>query len=299
MRVAFSSALSKSVAIPEFIFLTGDLGFNALESLREEMGERFINVGVAEQNMVGVAAGLAKEALRPWIYSIAPFVYARPFEQIRNDICNHHLPVIIVGNGGGYGYGVMGATHHALEDYGILLTLPSLEVYIPAFDEDIEVLVPLLMKTTNPSYLRLGLSEKPKELVATHFEPFRKLVHGTKGVIIAVGPLAGGLWKLLSSLPDDQRPSLWVVCKLPFVELPESLIQEIKIANRLLSVEEHTKQGGFGQMLGNYLFQKGVSISWYRSKYALGYPSKRYGSQRFHRQESGLLPEQLLQEISN
>ena len=87
------------------------------------MGSRFINAGVSEQNMVSVAAGLARSGLRPWTYSIAPFLYARPFEQIRNDVCFHHLPVILVGNGGGYGYGVMGSSHHALEDYGCLLTL--------------------------------------------------------------------------------------------------------------------------------------------------------------------------------
>ena len=87
------------------------------------MGERFINAGVAEQNMVSVAAGLAKAGLRPWVYSIAPFLYARAFEQIRNDVCLHGMPVILVGNGGGYGYGVMGSTHHAIEDYGVLLSL--------------------------------------------------------------------------------------------------------------------------------------------------------------------------------
>ena len=75
--------------------------------------------------------------LRPWVYSIAPFLYARAFEQIRNDIRMHKLPVVMVGNGGGYGYGVMGSTHHALEDYGCLLTLSNLKTFVPAFDEDV------------------------------------------------------------------------------------------------------------------------------------------------------------------
>src|SRR5256714_10392725 len=99
------------------VFLTGDLGYKALEPLREVMGRRFINAGVAEQNMISVAAGLARSGLKPWTYSIAPFIYARPYEQIRNDVCLHDLPVRLVGNGGGYGYGVMGATHHPLEDF--------------------------------------------------------------------------------------------------------------------------------------------------------------------------------------
>src|SRR4051812_46697344 len=134
MRNAFCQAmLELSAADDRLVFLTGDLGFGALEPLRDALGSRFINAGVAEQNMISVAAGLARSGLRPWTYSIAPFIYARPFEQIRNDVCLHKLPVILVGNGGGYGYGVMGATHHAIEDYGTLLVLQHMQAIIPAF----------------------------------------------------------------------------------------------------------------------------------------------------------------------
>src|SRR5947209_1053734 len=161
MRNVFCQSLVAQAARPEFVFLTGDLGYKALEPLRDALGRRFINAGVAEQNMVTVAAGLAKAGLRPWAYSIAPFLYARPFEQIRNDVCLHNLPVVLVGNGGGYGYGVMGATHHALEDYGVLLCLPHLRVYIPAFDGDVGPIVKGLFRVSHPAYLRLGVSEKP------------------------------------------------------------------------------------------------------------------------------------------
>ena len=102
------------------------------------MGRRFINAGVSEQNMVSVAAAMAKDGWQTWYYSIAPFCFARPFEQIRNDVCLHDLPVRLLGNGGGYGYGVMGPTHHAVEDYGVLLTLPFMKAFVPAFDQDVE-----------------------------------------------------------------------------------------------------------------------------------------------------------------
>ena len=141
MRNAFCSALVALSAQKPFIFFTGDLGFMALEPLQHAMGERFINAGVAEQNMVSVAAGAASNGTQCWAYSIAPFIFARPFEQIRNDICLHGLPVVVVGNGGGYGYGVMGATHHALEDYGIMLTLPKMRAYVPAFDGDLRTMI--------------------------------------------------------------------------------------------------------------------------------------------------------------
>jgi len=149
-----------------FVFLTGDLGFRALEPLRDVMGERFINAGVAEQNMVSVAAGLASGGIDVWVYSIAPFLYARPFEQIRNDICMHDLPVKLVGNGGGYGYGAMGASHHALEDYGALLGLPKMHAFVPAFASDLEQLIPRLARFPHPAYLRLGRCEKPDGVVS-------------------------------------------------------------------------------------------------------------------------------------
>lgn len=111
MRKQLCDALVARADSPNMAFLTGDLGFMALEPLHEKMGEHFINAGVAEQNMISVAAAMARQGWDTWVYSIAPFCYARPFEQIRNDIAFHKLPVRLIGNGGGYGYGVMGPTH--------------------------------------------------------------------------------------------------------------------------------------------------------------------------------------------
>src|ERR1700744_1950686 len=161
MRKQLCDALVKRAAHPQMIFLTGDLGFMALEPLSTALGSRFINAGVAEQNMVSVAAAMAREGLDVWVYSIAPFCYARPFEQIRNDVAFHALPVRLIGNGGGYGYGVMGPTHHAIEDYGVLLTLPHMQVIVPAFDEDVEAAVERASEVKAPVYLRLGRGAAP------------------------------------------------------------------------------------------------------------------------------------------
>ena len=134
------------------VFLTGDLGFNAFEKLEETFGKRFLNCGISEANMIGVATGLSFCKNDVWVYSIAPFIYARAFEQIRNDICFHNLPVRLVGNGGGYGYGVMGPTHHAIEDYGVLLTLPNMRCFVPATNKDLDYIFPILEKQNNPCY---------------------------------------------------------------------------------------------------------------------------------------------------
>ena len=114
MRVPFVQTIHSVFEKNErALFLTGDLGYNALEKFAATFPKRFLNAGVAEQNMVGMSAGMALAGYEPWVYSIAPFLAYRCVEQIRNDVCLHQLPVHIVGNGGGYTYGVMGPTHHA------------------------------------------------------------------------------------------------------------------------------------------------------------------------------------------
>ena len=203
MRDVFCRALVKHARQQEFVFLTGDLGFKALEPLRDSMGSRFINAGVAEQNMICVAAGLAKMGLRPWVYSIAPFVYARPFEQIRNNVCLPDLPVVLVGNGGGYGYGVMGCTHHALEDYGVLLTLANLRVFLPAFDSDVMAMVNLLMEFPHPAYLRLGVSELPQGFSVPDYASWRHLVTGGGPTMLVTGPIVGSILEAVAHLDES------------------------------------------------------------------------------------------------
>jgi transketolase len=288
MRQAFCNGLVQQALLPNFVFLTGDLGFKALEPLQEAMGSRFINAGVSEQNMVSVAAGLARSGLRPWTYSIAPFLYARPFEQIRNDVCFHHLPVILVGNGGGYGYGVMGSSHHALEDYGCLLTLPHMRAFVPAFDSDVSTMIPMLMQCDGPVYLRLGLSEEPKGWPVPEYAPWRKLLSGNGSVLSGVGPLVGGMLTALEQLKEDVRPEVWLVTELPITEVPAEFMESVRRTRRLLVMEEHTVHGGFGQMLAHQLTAAGVSLDSFTHKHALGYVSGLYGSQKFHRAECGL-----------
>ena len=297
MRKAFSEAFMAQCGCPELIFLTGDLGYLALESIRETLGSRFINAGVAEQNMVSVSAGLAQQSFRPWVYSIAPFLYARAFEQIRNDICLHSMPVVLVGNGGGYGYGVMGATHHALEDYGLLLTLPSLTVEIPCFNEDLATVVPTLMHCQNPAYLRLGLCEKPSQVLPPKYSPRRKLIDVRAGVLIAVGPLAGVYWKYSMDLPVAQRPNLWCLSQLPVTELPEALWADLAGGLPLVIAEEHVQQGSAGQSIAMSLLKAGSMPSRISHRTAMGYPSGLYGSQSFHRQESRLDSQSVLAEF--
>lgn len=286
MRRQLCDALVERAARPDLVFLTGDLGFGALEPLRDVLGPRFINAGIAEQNMVSVAAAMASDGLEPWTYTIAPFCYARAFEQIRNDVCLHALPVRLLGNGGGYGYGVMGATHHALEDYGILSTLPGLHLFIPAFDEDMAATIAAAGALPGPAYIRLGRGALPAGTTAPTYAPWRCLRSGTGPVVAAVGPMAG---PTLAALESDTA-EIWVVCELPLpvAPPPEAFVAALRRSRRFCVVEEHVAQGGLGHSLAAWSLQTGIGLDGFRMLNAQGYPSGTYGSQEFHRRESGL-----------
>jgi transketolase len=290
MRTVFCDSMVELAKEQRYFFLTGDLGFMALEPLREALGDRFVNAGVAEQNMVSVAAGMARVGAKPWVYSIAPFCYARPFEQIRNDLCLNRLGVRLVGNGGGYAYGSMGSSHHALEDYGVLLTLPGMRAYIPAFDADIPPTVRSMSTRTLACYLRLGRTELEDERPVPAYAPWRLLQDGKAGVLIVVGPPAGGLWRALRERPVSDRPALWVVSEMDDTSLapPRELLEAVSDAPKLGLVEEHVAQGGFGQRFVHFLALQGRRIPTLVHAHARGYPSGRGGSQVWHRQECGL-----------
>lgn len=298
MRKELCDALVARAEDARMIFLTGDLGFMALEPLQAALGHRFVNAGVAEQNMISVAAAMARQGLHVWAYSIAPFCYARPFEQIRNDIAFHHLPVRLLGNGGGYGYGVMGPTHHAIEDYGVLLTLPNMGVYVPVFDQDIPAVVNKAGADSRATYIRLGRGEPPKDYLVPAYAPWRKLVHGDAAPVIAVGPLAGTYVEAIHSIPVERRPSLWAISELPLAANPPpaELIGQITAHRALCLAEEHVAWGGVASDLAIYLMKRGIAATLtHLCARAHHYP--RYGSQTYLRAQSGLDPQSLLAAI--
>jgi transketolase len=300
MRKEFSEAVVAKSADAQLIFLTGDLGFMALEPLQVSLGNRFINAGVSEQNMVSMAAGLAREGWTPWCYSIAPFCYARPFEQIRNDVCYHNLKVRLVGNGGGYGYGVMGPTHHALEDYGILLTLPHMRVMVPCFNEDVVAAVDKTFNAPGPAYLRLGRGELPKNSSAPAYAAWRNILNGQGPVVIAVGPVAGSAWNVLKELPTEQKPNLWVLSELPVLasEIPGELKKQLAADGRLIVIEEHVEQGGAGSQILSTLGDLDCLPKKYRGLNAGRGHIGKYGSQVFLREQCGLGPASIKKTIS-
>ena len=290
MRNELCAALLERASSPNLVFLTGDLGFMTFEPLADALGERFINAGVAEQNMISVAAALAHQGFETWVYSIAPFCYARPFEQVRNDVALHDLPVKIVGNGGGYGYGVMGPTHHGIEDYGVLSTLPNVRIFTPVFEGDISEVVGRAAQASSPSYVRLGRGEQPPVFSVPAYAPWRQLTAGGGPAVVAVGALASAYVGAFEAVPQDRRPNLWAVAELPLSQNapPAELLAQIASGAALAVAEEHVRAGSFGADFALYLAQAGAVPRVFRHFCARAHESGVHGSQAFLRRRSGL-----------
>ena len=274
---------------PRFIFLTGDLGFGALENVQAALGKRFVNMGVCEQNMVSVSAGLAQQGLLPVCYSIAPFAVFRPYEQIRLDVALHNLPVRIIGNGGGYGYGIMGASHHALEDLAVMSSLPHFICVAPLCNSDVPEACEALFKHEGPGYLRLGFGMWPESTAPLPpYLPVRQLVTARQNpprvTVAGIGPV------LLNTLPwaaENGRTDVFAVSQLPLPALPPAFLGSVASSRHLFVVEEHTARGGLGEYLAAALAREGIPFRLHH-RHAAGYPSGRYGSQSYHQQQSGL-----------
>ena len=300
MRKELCDALVGRAQDKDMVFLTGDLGYMALEPLRDTLGKRFINAGVAEQNMISVAAAMAKDGWQPWCYSIAPFCYARPFEQIRNDVCLHDLPVKLLANGGGYGYGVMGPTHHAVDDYAVMLALPFMKVYVPCFNEDVEPTIHAAAAPAHPAYVRLGRGELPDGEICPKYAPWRRVLIGDGPVVVVTGPIGGAVWGALRRLPADQRPDLWICSELPIVRgtLPDTLIERLAAAPGVVTIEEHIAHGGLNAMLAQELLTQGISVKSYTGLTAAGLALGTYGSQQYLRNHSGLSLEAIVNAVT-
>jgi len=287
MRAEFAQAMIALLQKrSDLVFITGDVGYMAVEGVAKTYGERFINAGIAEQNAVSLAAGLAREGHLPWVYSTAPFVVLRPYEQIRNDVCLHSLPVKLVGNGGGYGFGIMGATHHALEDVGAMRALPNMKIYLPLTAVDVAEVVAMMAEDPLPNYLRLNTSaEIPGEIPT--FAPWRRLKRGRGCIVIGMGPVVSNLYDMGDQeLLEDIE--IWSVGMLPIDDIPADLTASIREKRPVVTVEEHYRSCGLGEALSHLFLTHAVFPQSLTSLHAAGYPTGRYGSQRWHQEESGL-----------
>lgn len=253
MRKAFvDTLLELAEHDPNLYLLVGDLGFAVFEGFIEKFPQRFINCGVAEQNMMGVAAGLALSGKKVYVYSIVPFLTMRCFEQIRNDIAHPGLDVKIIGYGAGFSYGALGATHHAIEDIAIFRALPNMTVLCPADPVEAKALTIKSYQTKNPTYFRMGkggdaMLHKPDDNLVIS-EPFI-FQEGEDGAIITTGShLKIGLAVVKRLKEIGFNFKLISMHTLKPVN-KKALVDEIKDMKLVVTLEEHNVIGGLGSLV--------------------------------------------------
>jgi len=281
MRLTFIETLSALAEQNEDIWLlTGDLGFSVLESFARQFGERYVNVGVAEQNMTGIAAGLALSGKIAFTYSIANFPLFRCLEQIRNDICYHNLNVKIVAVGGGLSYGTAGYSHHALEDLAIMRALPNMTVLAPGDPVETRLATQAIVEHHGPCYLRLGKAREPIVHVSTPDFQIGKSIQLKTGkdlVFISTGGILETVVRT-ADLLEQKGYSIGVISMPSIAPIDEAAILECAASPcRIITVEEHAS-GGLGSAVAEILARTGRSIQ-FKSISVRGYRFDQLGSQ--------------------
>ncbi len=261
MRKAFSESLVRAAeADPRLVFVTGDLGFQVFDEFRAKCGPRFVNVGVAEAQMVSLAAGLAAEGWHPVAYSIASFATARPFEQLRYCVAYPNLPVTLVGAGRGFTYANAGVSHHALDDLALMTALPNMTVVTPGDPTELEQLFPQVMQLPGPAYFTVGRFGEPRYegLEPAVLGRIRLLRQGERIAILTTGEVASEALRASELLlADGVAP---IVCQVHTVKpLDTSGLDELASrVSAFVVVEEHLPQGGLWSAITQWSAQREV-----------------------------------------
>lgn len=295
MRIAFVNTLLKLAKKNKQIHLiTGDLGFSVFEEYIATLPKQYLNAGVAEQNMTGVAAGMAMEGKIPFIYSIIPFVTMRNFEQVRDDICYQNLNVKIVGVGLGFSYGQFGHTHFGLEDVGILRTIPGITIFSPGDPVETKLVTRAALKIKGPVYIRLAKAGEPTvHKTKPIFIVGKGIVvkKGTDIALLATGtmlPIAVDVASILKN-----KYSVAVVSVHTIKPLDKELITKMaKSMKAIFTLEEHSIIGGLGSAVSDILAEEGIRVLFKK----FGTPdrfNKVSGDQNYMRKANGLSSEQL------
>ncbi len=266
MRTTFVRTLARlAEKDPNLILLTGDLGFTVFEDFRARFPNQLLNVGIAEQNMIGVAAGLALSGKRVFVYSIVPFVTFRCLEQIRNDLCHQHLPVCIVGVGGGYSYGHLGATHHALEDLGVMRTMPNMTVVSPGDPWEVEQAVLALGTLNGPGYLRLGKNKEPllhQPATISEFVLGKSIVMrgGDDVTILATGTMLETAL-LAAALLESKKIQSTVISVHTLKPIDrQGILAAADNKKLLITIEEHGPFGGLADAISRIIAEEGLPV---------------------------------------
>jgi transketolase len=268
VRTTFIKTLGELAEADDRIWLvTGDLGFSVLEVFAERFPRRYLNVGVAEQNMTGIAAGLARSGKVVFTYSIANFPTLRCLEQIRNDVCYHKGDVKVVAVGGGYAYGAQGYTHHGVEDLGIMRALPGMTVVAPGDPVETRLATRAIAAHPGPCYLRLGKAHEP--VVHTSEPEFRlgraiPVRSGRDATIISTGGMLREAVAAAGRLAEGGIDA--AVLSMPTLKPldTDAILSAARNTRAIVTAEEHSITGGLGSAVAEILAESGVPVRFRR-----------------------------------
>lgn len=255
MRNAFTAELvALAERNPNILLLVGDLGFSVIEPFAERFPERFVNAGVAEQNMMGLAAGLASEGWHVFVYSIANFPTFRCAEQIRNDVAYHQLPVTIVTVGGGLAYGALGYSHHAVQDYALMRALPNMLIAAPGDPMQVRACLRYLDAHPQPAYLRLGKAgepsfhDAPPALTPGAWMPVAGGAPHTDRCLLTTGATLQTAMQWRTTAPNWADVPVYAI---PLWGMQHKAAQPAQIARwqQVFTLEDHLADAGFGSWL--------------------------------------------------
>ncbi len=236
------------------MLVTGDLGFSVLEVFENKFPNRYINVGIAEQNMASVAAGLALEGNMVFTYSIGNFPTLRCIEQIRNNICYHNANVKILAVGGGFAYGTLGMTHHATEDIAIMRALPNMNVFVPCDYVSAEMIADEICEIPLPCYVRMERGGEKKifdENASLDIYSIQCIRRGSKIALVVIGTLVNEAIIVAEKL----NLSLYVV--LTVKPINKRQLEDIADNyDHIITIEEHNTIGGLGSVICESLSDK-------------------------------------------
>ena len=301
MRASFVKTLVElAEKDPRILLLTADLGFMALEPFSEKFPSRFFNVGVAEQNMIGMATGMAESGFIPFVYSIATFATLRPYEFIRNGPILHQLPVRIIGIGGGFEYGHAGLTHHGVDDVGALRVQPGIKIYSPIDGQQTKTVIEKTWNSPGPIYYRLGKNDKLSipEVNGEFEEDQVQLVQEGKDVLIlSMGSITHEASMAAKAL-KEKGISAKVVAVSSINPAPvKSLINELQNFSNVYTVEAHYINGGLGSTVCEIIAENNIPAKVTRlgvQKLTDG----KSGNEHYYHDLHGLTSEKIAQKIT-
>lgn len=300
MRNAYIAALyDLAKENKDVLALVADNGAIVYDKYRAEFPERFINFGIAEANMVSVAAGLASCGKIPFAYTISCFITMRAFEQVRNDVCLQKMNVKLVGIGAGFVYSDLGPTHHTTEDISLMRTLPNMTILSPADPLEAKYSTTAALEINGPVYLRLGTGGTPAIYNNDYDYKVGRGVTLTEGSDVAIIATGGIIYEVLQAVEELKKTG--ISARLINIHTIKPIDEEIILkaareTQAVLTVEEHTILGGLGGSVAEVLLENNKSCIQFKRLGLKGVFPSSYGSYQEMKEINGLSKKDIVRE---